>query len=311
MEPPTLAAVIEHRRDGRRPLGSTGGRRSRSAKAADVSKPLQAAGKTGRRDAGGHTRAPRDDPRGGGRQHDTQMEIVYGKRSVRAVFDARPEAIRRVVMREGAARYLQEFIDQAKRIGVEPELLRTGEFLRQCHLTEDDKHQGIFVVTDPVKIYSEYDFDLLNDASVVLVLDQVSNPQNFGTIIRTAAFFGVDAVVWPKNRAVDITPTVSRVAVGGTEFIKLFRITNLARSLELLKDRGFWIYGFDERGENTLAATKLHEKAVVVIGAEGEGMRHRTKIMCDELIRIPGGRPGVENLNAAIAAAIVMAEIFR
>jgi 23S rRNA (guanosine2251-2'-O)-methyltransferase len=241
----------------------------------------------------------------------TKAEVVYGKHSVRAVFRARPEAIRRVVLREGAARYLQEFIDLANQVGVEPELLRSGEFLRLGDLSEDDKHQGVFLVVEPLKIYDEYDFGLLDEASVVIVLDQLSNPQNFGTIVRTAAFFGVDAVVWLKNRAVDVDPTVSRVAVGGTEFVKLFRVTNLARSLQLLKERGFWVYGFDERGGKTLAEVRFADKAVVIIGAEGEGMRHRTKVMCDELVRIPGGRPGLESLNAAVAAGIVLAEMFR
>lgn len=230
---------------------------------------------------------------------------------MRAAFLTRPEAIRRVVMREGAARYLQEFIDLATEASIKPELMRSGEFLRQGSLDEDDKHQGIFIVADRLKVYDEYDFDTLHNAKVVLVLDQISNPQNLGTIIRTAAFFGVDAIVYLKDRAVDITSTVSRVSVGGTEFVKLFRVTNLARSLELLKDRGFWIYGLDERGQHTLAETRFDDKTAVIIGAEGEGMRRRTKSLCDELVRIPGGRDGLESLNAAVAAAIVMAEVFR
>jgi 23S rRNA (guanosine2251-2'-O)-methyltransferase len=93
--------------------------------------------------------------------------------------------------------------------------------------------------------------------------------------------------------------------------VKLFRVTNLARTLEMLKERQFWIYGFDEHGERTLAETRFDEKTAFVIGAEGEGMRHRTKMMCDELVRIPGGQPGLGSLNAAVAAGIVMAEIFR
>jgi 23S rRNA (guanosine2251-2'-O)-methyltransferase len=240
-----------------------------------------------------------------------KTEVIFGKHSVRAVFRARPETIRQVVIREGAVRYLQEFIDLANSIDIEPKLLRSGEFLRCGGLGEDDKHQGIFVVTDRLRIFSEHDFDLLEDASVVVVLDQLSNPQNFGTIIRTAAFFGVDGVVWLKNRAVDIDSTVTRVAVGGTELVKLFRVTNLARSLELLKQRGFWVYGFGERGEKTLSDIEFDAKTVVIIGAEGAGMRHRTTMYCDELVRIAGGRPGLESLNAAIAAGIIMAEVYR
>ena len=263
--------------------------------------------------------APRPQTWGGGEtgerrrsaKDEAKTDVVFGKHSVRAVFRARPETIQRVILREGASRYLQEFIELAHAADIEPELLRSGEFLRLGGLSEDDKHQGVFVITDKLKVYSEYDFDLLDSASVVVVLDQVSNPQNFGTIIRTAAFFEVGGIVWLKNRAVDIDSTVSRIAVGGTEFVKLFRVTNLARSLELLKERGFWVYGFDERGDKTLAQTEFDAKTVVIIGAEGEGLRQRTKLYCDELVRIPGGQPGLESLNAAVAASIVLAEVAR
>ena len=264
-------------------------------------------------------RAPGTDPRAAqrtSRREPTRRatadgEVIYGKHSVRSVFRARPQAIRRVAIREGAARYLQEFIDLAGAAGIEPEMMRTGEFLRLGGLDEDDKHQGVFVVADPLPVHTEYDFDLLNDAEVVVVLDQLSNPQNFGTIIRTAAFYGVDGLVWLKNRAVDIDATVRRIAVGGTEMVPLFRVTNLARAIELLQQRGFWVYGFDERGEKTIHQTQFDTKSALIIGAEGEGMRYLTKLHCDELVRIPGGRPGLESLNAAVAAGIVMAEVFR
>lgn len=237
------------------------------------------------------------------------MAVVFGKHSVRAVLLARPQAVRRVVMREGAARYLGEFFDLARGSGLEPELVRSGEFLRIGKLSEDDKHQGILVVVDDLPVYNEYDFGLLEDDSVAFVLDQVSDPQNFGTILRSAAFFEIDAVIWLRNRAVDLSPTVSRVAVGGTEFVKLFRVTNLARSLQLLKKSGFWVYGLDERGSTTLMEAEFENKSAIVVGAEGQGLRQRTKELCDQLVRIHGGRRGVESLNAGVAASIAMAQV--
>jgi 23S rRNA (guanosine2251-2'-O)-methyltransferase len=262
-----------------------------------------------RRGAGGRT--PRPPVRRPERRPEADGEIVYGKHSVRAVFRARPGAIRQVAIREGAARYLQEFIELAREAGVAPDLMRTGEFLRLGGLDEDDKHQGVFVVTDPLPVYTEYDFGLLDDAGVVVVLDQLSNPQNFGTIIRTAAFYGVDGIIWLKDRAVDIDATVSRIAVGGTELVKLFRVTNLARAIDLLKQRGWWVYGLDERGARSLAQTTFDAKTALIIGAEGEGMRQRTKLYCDEMVQIPGGQGGLTSLNAAVAAGIVIAEAFR
>lgn len=239
------------------------------------------------------------------------MDIVYGKHSVRAVVANRPEAVRRVVLREGAVRYLQEFVDAARKIGLEAEILPAGKFLRAGKLTVEDKSQGVFAVTEPRVVHDEADLEELRDVSVVLALDQVSDPQNFGTVLRNAAFFGVDAVMWIKNRAVDLSPTVSRVSVGGAEFVELYRVTNLSRSLDKLKEHGFWVYGLDERGEHTLAETAFHDKAVLVVGAEGQGLRRLTKERCDHLVRIAGGRPGLESLNAGVATAVALAEVFR
>jgi 23S rRNA (guanosine2251-2'-O)-methyltransferase len=278
------------------------------------------AGGCGRvRDERRMSRSQADRPPGQGRQvrgtaarrPSSEGRIVFGKHSVRSVFLARPASVRRLVLREGAAGYLQEFVDRARALGIEPEYLRSGEFLRAGGLHEDEKHQGVFVVADPLPVLTEYDFDRLGDDAVVIVLDQLSNPQNFGSIIRSAAFFGVDGVVWLRNRAADIDETVSRIAVGGTELVTLFRVTNLVRALEQLKVNGFWIYGFDERGDRELAATEFDPKTAVVIGAEGGGLRQRTKQFCDELIKIEGGRPGLTSLNASVAAGVVMAEIHR
>jgi 23S rRNA (guanosine2251-2'-O)-methyltransferase len=239
------------------------------------------------------------------------MDLISGKHAVRAVFLARPESVRRVVVLEGALRYLQEFVDFSREAGIEPEVLPRGAFLRTGNFTEDDRHQGILVLAEPPSVHGEADLGSLRDATTVLVLDQVSNPQNFGTMIRNAAFFGVDAVVWLKNRSVDLSPEVARVAVGGVEFVKLFRVTNLVRTFVTLKALGFWVYGLDERGESTLAETAFDRKTVLVVGAEGEGLRRRTKEYCDALVRIPGGRPGLQSLNAGVATAVALAEVFR
>ncbi|MGH3266939.1 MAG: 23S rRNA (guanosine(2251)-2'-O)-methyltransferase RlmB, partial [Trebonia sp.] len=166
-------------------------------------------------------------------------------------------------------------------------------------------------IARPRPLLTEADLDALADARVVLALDQISDPQNLGTILRSAAFFGVDAVLILKNRAAEVTPLVARVAVGGAELVRIHRITNLARSLQILKGHGFWIYGLDERGERVLAQAEFDAKTVLVVGAEGEGLRQRTRRECDALVRIPGGRPGLESLNAGVATAIALAEVFR
>lgn len=238
------------------------------------------------------------------------MEKIFGKHSVRAVFLARPGEVRRLIL-AGKESYHSEFIALARSVGVVPELLSWGAFHRQSGLTDDDKHQGICVFADRRPVLGEGDLSVLENARVVLALDQISDPQNLGTMLRSAAFFGADAVLILRNRSAEISPTVTRIAVGGAEFVRIFRITNLTRSLEILKQHGFWVYGLDERGERTVAETERDTKVVLVVGAEGQGLRQRTRKTCDELVRIPGGRRGLESLNAGVAAAVALAGFVR
>jgi len=236
------------------------------------------------------------------------MEMVYGKHSVRAVFLRRPQDVRRVIL-GGKREYHSEVIETARRVGIEPELVAWPEFRRETGLTDDDKHQGECVFTSRRRVYGEHDLDRISDGRLVIALDQISDPQNLGAVLRAAAFFGADAVLLLKNRSAEMTPKVARIAVGGAEFVEVFRVTNLARSLDILREYGYWVYGLDERGEHTLRETEFDSKAVLVVGAEGQGLRQRTRTKCDALVRIPGGREGVESLNAAVATAIALAEI--
>jgi 23S rRNA (guanosine2251-2'-O)-methyltransferase len=238
------------------------------------------------------------------------VDKVFGKHSVRAVLLTRPESVTRLVI-AGKEAYHRDLIELAKAAGITPEFLAWPEFRRAGGVSDDDKHQGIVALTTPRPLRTEADLDELADARVVLALDQISDPQNLGTILRSAAFFGVDGLLVMKNRAAEVSPLVARVAVGGAELVPIFRVTNLARSLEILKGVGFWVYGLDERGEGTLAQTEFDEKTLLVVGAEGEGLRHRTKQLCDALVRIPGGRDGLESLNAGVATAVALAEVFR
>jgi 23S rRNA (guanosine2251-2'-O)-methyltransferase len=112
-----------------------------------------------------------------------------------------------------------------------------------------------------------------------------------------------------KNRSAELTPKVARIAVGGAEFVDVYQVINLARSLDTLRGCGYWVYGLDERGEHTLSETEFDAQSVLVVGAEGQGLRQRTRTKCDALVRIPGGREGVESLNAAVATAIALAEM--
>jgi 23S rRNA (guanosine2251-2'-O)-methyltransferase len=238
------------------------------------------------------------------------VDTVYGKHSVRAVLLARPQSVQRLLL-GGKESYHADLIALARSQGVLPELVAWPEFRRLTGLGDDDKHQGAAALTTPRQLLTEADLGRLAEAKVVLALDQISDPQNLGTILRCAAFFGVDGVLVLKNRSAEVTPLVARVAVGGAELVDTFTVTNLARALERLKNMGYWIYGLDERGRGTLAQTEFDARTVLVVGAEGEGLRHRTREICDALVRIPGGRAGLESLNAGVATAVALAEVFR
>lgn len=238
------------------------------------------------------------------------MELVYGKHSVRAVFLTRPGDVRRLVL-GGRPEYHRDLVKMAGESGVKPEFLEWPEFRRVTGLTDDDKHQGVCVFATPRPVYGEHDLDRLANRHRVIALDQISDPQNLGAVLRSAAFFGADAVLLLKNRSAEITPKVARIAVGGAEFVEVFRVTNLARSLDILREYGYWVYGLDEHGERTLREAEFDSQSVLVVGAEGQGLRQRTRTKCDVLVRIPGGREGVESLNAAVATAIALAELAR
>ncbi|MDA8869989.1 RNA methyltransferase [Rhizobiaceae bacterium] len=245
------------------------------------------------------------------RDADSNLEKVFGKHSVRAVFLARPHSVRRLVI-AGQENYHENLLKLASENGVEHEFMDWPVFNRLGGFTEEDKHQGVMCFVEPKPQLGDRDLaEHLDKDGCVLVLDQISNPQNLATIIRGAAFFGASGVLVMKNRSAEVTPTVSRYAVGGTEFVDVFTITNIAQALESLKALGYWAYGLDERGDATMAQADFAPRSAFVIGAEGEGLRPKTRKFCDVLVRIPGGRAGVESINAAVAASVALAEFTR
>src|SRR5437588_7365030 len=190
--------------------------------------------------------------------------MVYGKHSVRAVFLTRPQAVRRLVL-SGKPEYHRELTQTARAAGVTPELVPWPEFRLLTGLTDDDKHQGVCVFTTARPIYGEHDLDRLAERNLVVALDQISDPQNLGAMLRACAFFGADAVLLLKNRSAELTPKVARIAVGGAEFVEIYRVTNLARSLDILRESGYWVYGLDERVPDSLRETDFDARTVLVV----------------------------------------------
>lgn len=144
----------------------------------------------------------------------------------------------------------------------------------------------------------------------LLVLDGVQDPHNLGAILRTADGAGVDAVIAPKDRAVGITETVRRISVGAADRVPFLQVTNLARTLDELKEAGVWLVGTSDRATQTLYEVELAGPLAIVMGAEEKGMRRLTEEACDFLVQIPM-RGRVECLNVSVATGVCLFEAVR
>lgn len=246
------------------------------------------------------------------RQAPRTAELIFGKHSVRAVFENRPQDIKEIFILSELWEPDEEFMERAKTLGKEPVVLGLRDFVKRLKLTDRDKHGGVAIYAWPKRIYTESDIERLRKVKLMLLLDQVSNPQNFGTMIRNCAFFGADAIAWMRHRPVDMNATVYKVAVGAAEHVDQFKINNLKAFVKKLRAEEFAVYGLDERGKRTIWDVGFSEKRIaLIVGAEGEGLRESTKAVCDELISIPGGTEGVESLNAGVSTAVALAAITR
>lgn len=164
-------------------------------------------------------------------------------------------------------------------------------------------HQGV-VALGAAGPHAELE-DLLADAKLLVVLDGIEDPHNLGAIVRTAHAAGAAAVVIPERRAAGLTETVAKAAAGALEHLPVARVTNVSRTLEMLKARGFWIYGLDERGAQDYDRADYALPTVFVLGGEGKGLHELVKKHCDLLVRIPlAGR--ISSLNVSVAAGIVL-----
>ena len=179
-------------------------------------------------------------------------------------------------------------------------------------LTHNARHQGVAARIEVAKLPTHVDdvLEALQEPALLLILDGVTDPHNLGACLRVADAMGVHAVLAPKDRAVGINATVSKVASGAAETVPYIPVTNLARAMRELKDRGVWLLGTDERAEHDLYRVKLSGPLAWVLGAEGEGMRRLTRENCDELVRIPM-LGTVESLNVSVSAGICIAEARR
>jgi 23S rRNA (guanosine2251-2'-O)-methyltransferase len=179
-------------------------------------------------------------------------------------------------------------------------------------MTGNARHQGVAARVESAQLPTHIDdvLDSLTEPALLLILDGVTDPHNLGACLRVAEAMGVHAVIAPKDRAVSVNATVSRVACGAAETVPYIAVTNLARTMREMKEREIWLIGADEKSEQELYSVKLQGALAWVLGAEGEGMRRLTREHCDELVRIPMFG-AVESLNVSVSAGICLAETRR
>lgn len=152
--------------------------------------------------------------------------------------------------------------------------------------------------------------EALDEAPLLLVLDGVTDPHNLGACLRTAEAAGVHAVIVPKDRAAGLTPAARKASAGASEVLPLVQVTNLARTLRALKDRGIWLYGTSDRADSDLYAQNMDGPMALVMGSEGEGLRRLTADTCDFLVSIPLVGT-IESLNVSVATGVCLFEIRR
>ena len=204
---------------------------------------------------------------------------------------------------------MRQFLDRAREAGAR---LVESEAGRLAKLAGSERHQGVVArVQALVRSHSLDDtLDAAAGAPLLLVLDGVTDPHNLGACLRVADAAGVHAVVAPKDHAAGIGATVSKVASGAAETVPYLMVTNLARSLNELKERGIRVVGTSDAAPRTLYEADLTGPLALVLGAEGSGLRQLTAKTCDELVRLPM-HGVVESLNVSVASGICLYEALR
>ncbi|MFN3361398.1 MAG: 23S rRNA (guanosine(2251)-2'-O)-methyltransferase RlmB [Pseudanabaenaceae cyanobacterium] len=238
-------------------------------------------------------------------------DLIYGRHTVLAALSSGRKLHRIWVVPQ--VRYSADFlplITAAKQEGV---VVDEVDYKRLNQLTKNGRHQGIAA---QVASYNYVPLEsLLEEASrqpdpLILIADGINDPHNLGAIIRSGEALGAKGLIIPQRRAVGVTSTVAKVAAGALEHFPVCRVVNLNRTIEILKEAGFWIYGTAVTGGKPIHTVDLRGAMALVIGSEGEGISLLVQKNCDVLLSIPlAGK--TSSLNASVAAGIFLYEIYR
>jgi 23S rRNA (guanosine2251-2'-O)-methyltransferase len=240
-----------------------------------------------------------------------KQNLTFGMHAITSVLENSPEKIKQLWVKQGRDDHkLQQIIALAEQRGIAIQQVP----VKTLDKLVNGRHQGVVAELGQAQVsLNENDLTALLDKTeqpFLLILDGVEDPHNLGACLRSADAAGVTAVIAPKDKAVGITPIVSKVACGAAETVPFVQVTNLARTLEMLKQRGIWLYGAAGEAEQTLYQQALTGPIALVMGAEGKGLRRLTREHCDFLLKIPMVGT-VESLNVSVATGICLFEILR
>ena len=237
-------------------------------------------------------------------------KVLFGFHAVGVRLKVAPESVVEVYV-EASRRdaRMRQFVERAKEAGVR---LIEADGLRLAKLAGSHGHQGVAAIVQPLPQAHSLD-DLLDQISgppLLLVLDGVTDPHNLGACLRVADGAGAHAVIAPKDHAAGLNATVSKVASGAAETVPYFMVTNLARTLNELKERNIWVIGTAGESDKSIYQVDLQGPTALVLGAEGPGMRQLTRKTCDELVHIPM-HGAVDSLNVSVASGVCLYEAVR
>lgn len=240
-----------------------------------------------------------------------EEEWIAGKHSVLEALRS-GHTINKILIADGSqASLTQPIVEEAKKSGV---LVHFVDKRKLDQLVNHSQHQGVIAQATAYE-YVEIE-DILaaakakNEDPFILILDEIEDPHNLGSILRTADCTGVHGVIIPKRRSVGLTATVSKVSAGAIEYVSVARVTNIAQTIELLKEQGVWIAGADGSAKQSVYQANLNLPLAIVIGNEGKGIGRLIKDKCDFLINLPM-RGQIQSLNASVAAGVLMYEAVR
>jgi len=238
-------------------------------------------------------------------------EIVYGLHAVRIVLERHPERVSGLQVAAGRDDPRVHQIEELARRHDLPVRRVESHVLRQT--LGDVAHQGVMAQVAQLPPWSEDELLVALQRAklpLLLALDGLQDPHNLGACLRTADACGVLAVIVPRDRAVQLNATARKVAAGAAETTPVVVVTNLVRTLKLLKEAGLWVVGADPQAGKAAHEADLTGGVVIALGAEGAGLRHLTRQTCDWLVRLP--RLGaVESLNVSVAAGMLLYEAVR